>query len=103
MFDPPPDTVVERIRRSSTVARIYPDAALTTNPPRPAPTPELPTLMRGQLRAANGSVIPLDHGRSSGAVDLWTMLLLTFHQLPPPRRICKFRAAPLAAFLRRLH
>lgn len=101
MFDPPPDTVVERIRRSSTVARIYPDAALTTNPPRPALTPELPTLTRGQLRAANGSVISLDHGRSSGAVDVWTMLigppaphlLLTFHQLPPPRRICNFRAA----------
>lgn len=57
--------------------------------------------MRGQLRAANGSVIPLDHGRSSGAVDVWTMLigppaphlLLTFHQFPPPRRICNFRAA----------
>lgn len=99
MFDPPPDTIVERIRRSSTVAQIYPDAALTTNPPRPAPTPELPT--RGQLRAANGSVIPLNHGRSSGTVDVWTMLisppaphlLLTFLQLPPPRRICNFRAA----------
>lgn len=98
MFDPPPDTVVERIRRSSTVARIYPDAALTTNPPRPAPTPELPTLTRGQLRAANGSVIPLDHSRSSGAVDVWTMLigppashlLLTFHQLPPSCRTCTF-------------
>lgn len=102
MSDPPPDTVVERIRRSSAIARIYPDAALTTNPPRPAPTPELPTLTRGQLRAANGSVISLDHGRSSGAVDVWTMLigppaphlLLTFLQLPPSCRTCNFRAAP---------
>ncbi len=97
----PPDTVVERIRPSCASSRIFPHAALTTNPPRPALTPELPTLPRGQLRAANGSVIPLDHGRSSGAVDVWTMLtgppmphlLLTFLQFPAPRRSCRFPPA----------
>lgn len=78
----------------------FPCATLTTNPPRPALTPELPTLTRGQLRAANGSVIHPDHGRSSGAVDVWTMLigppaphlLLTFLQLHTPRRTCSFPA-----------
>ena len=93
----PPDTVVERIRPSCAPARIFPYAALTTNPPRPALTPELPTLTRGQLRAANGSVIHPDHGRSSGAVDVWTMLigppaphlLLTFLRIPAPRRTCR--------------
>lgn len=96
----PPDTVVERIRPSCAPARTFTCAALTTNPPRPALTPELPTRTRGQLRAANGSVIHPDHGRSSGAVDVWTMLigppashlLLTFLRFPAPRRTCRFPA-----------